>query len=88
MVAILTIFFSKNSKKMKKQSIQEILWHGVFLCVLVDRKNYKLDFRQTFKTNTSQKVLSSMNMYRFQAKRPRYDHSRRIFCDNVPIFGT
>ena len=27
-------------------------------------------------------------MYRFQAKRPRYEHSRGIVRDKVPIFGT
>ena len=28
-----------------------------------------------------------MNMYRFQAKRPTYDHFHSIVCDKVPIFG-
>ena len=27
-------------------------------------------------------------MCRFQAKRLRYDHSRCVVCDSVPIFGT
>ena len=87
MPAIWTIF-SKNSKKMNKTSKKDILWHGVLLFVLVDRKNDKLDFYQTLQKITSQKGLSSINIYGFQVKRPRYDHFRGIVCDNVPIFGT
>ena len=80
--------FSNNSKKIKKISKKEILWHGVLLCVLVDRKNYKLDFCQTLQKITSQKGLSSINIYGFQVKRLIYDHFHDIVCDNVPIFGT
>ena len=87
MLAILT-FFWKNSKKMKKTSKNQILRHGVILCVLVASKNNKLDFWQTFQKNPAQKGLSSTNIYRFQSKRPRYDHSRGIVCDSVPVFGT
>ena len=87
MLAISTIF-SKNSKKRKKTSKKEILWHGVLLCVLVDRKNNKHDFCQTLQKITSQKGLSSINIYGLQVKRPIYDHFRDIVCDNVPIFDT
>ena len=52
------------------------------------RKNYKLDFCQNLQKITSQKGLSSINIYGFQVKRPIYDHFRGIVCDNVPIFGT
>ena len=72
---------------MKKTSKKEILQHRVPLCVLVVRKNDKLKFWQTFQDNSSQKALSSINMYRFQAKRSRCDNSRGIVCDHVPIFG-
>ena len=27
-------------------------------------------------------------MFKFRVKWPRYDHSRGIVCDNVPIFDT
>ena len=77
--------FSNNSKKIKKK---EILWHGVLLCVIVNRKNYKLDFCQTLQKINSQKGLSSINIYGFQVKRPIYDHFRGIVYDNVPLFGT
>ena len=33
--------FLKKSKKVKKYSKKEILWHGVILCVLVFRENNK-----------------------------------------------
>ena len=56
---------SKESEKILKK---EILWHGVPLCVLVSRENNKHEFLQTFQKNHSQKGLSSINMYRFQAK--------------------
>ena len=36
--------FSKKSKKVKKYSKNEILWHGVLSCVLVARINDKLEF--------------------------------------------
>ena len=69
-------------------SKNKILWHGALLCVVVDIKNNKLEFLQKKLQNVSQKVLSSINMYRFQSKRPRYDHFHSIVCDKIPIFGT
>ena len=36
--------FLKKSKKVKKYSKNEILWHGVLSCVLVGRINDKLEF--------------------------------------------
>ena len=41
--SILTIFF-KKIKESEKYSKNEILWHGVLLCVLVARKNDKPEF--------------------------------------------
>ena len=41
--------FLKKSKKVKKYSENEILWHGVVLCVLVARKNDKLEFDKVYK---------------------------------------
>ena len=73
---------------MNRTSKNEILWLGDLLCVLVVRKNNKLDFCKTLQKNPSRKDLSSINIYKFQVKRPRYDHPRGIVCDNVPIFGT
>ena len=80
--------FWQNSNKMKNTPKKEIFWHGVLLCVLVARENDKLHFWQTFHKNPSHKGLSSINMYRFQFKPPRHDHSRGIVCDNLSIFGT
>ena len=50
--------FLKKLKENKETSKKEILWHGVHLCVLVDRKNYKFDFCQTLQKITSQKVYN------------------------------
>ena len=36
--------FLKKSKKVKKYSKNEIIWHGVLSCVLVARINDKLEF--------------------------------------------
>ena len=36
--------FFQNKKKVEKYSKSEVLWHGAFLCVLVARKNDKLEF--------------------------------------------
>ena len=58
----------KKIKKVKKSSKNEILWHGVPSCVLVCRINIKHEFSQTFQKKYSQKGLSSINMYKFQAK--------------------
>ena len=80
-------FFRKTQKKMNRTSKNEILWHGALLCVLVARKNNKIYFFQIVRKILSRKVLSSINIYKFQVKRPRYDHPRGIVCDNVPIFG-
>ena len=85
MLSILT--FLKNSKKMNRTSKNEILLHGVLLCVLVVRKNDKLYICQNLQKK-SRKGVSSINIYMFQVKRPRYDHFRGIVCDNMPIFGT
>ena len=62
--------FSKNSQKTKKITKNEILRHGVLLYLLVARKNNKFDFLLTFQKIATQKGLSSINMHRFQAKRP------------------
>ena len=53
---------------MKKYSKKETLWHEVLLRVLVNRKNDKLDFWQTFQNETSQKCQLSINMHKFQDK--------------------
>ena len=34
----------KNTKENEEEFKKEILWHGVILCVLVGRKNDKLEF--------------------------------------------
>ena len=41
--SILTIFFKKIKESEKIQK-KEIIWHGVLLCVLVDRIKDKLEF--------------------------------------------
>ena len=82
------ILFSQKSNKVKKYSKKEILWHGVLICVVVDRKNDKLEFWQIFQKNASQKGLSSIDMYNFRVKWPSYGHSHAIVCDKLPIFGT
>ena len=86
--SILTFFSNKKIKKVKKYSKSEILWHGVFLCVLVARENDKLEFWQNFHKTSSQKGQSSINMYKFRGKWRRYDHPRAIVCYNVSIFDT
>ena len=65
---------------MKKYSKKEILWHGVLLCVLVDRKNDKLEFSQRFQKTSSQKDQPSINIYKFRVKWPGHDHSCGIVC--------
>ena len=71
---------------MKKYSKNEFLWHGDILCVLVAIKNDKLDFWQNCQTKSSQKGLSSINIYKFQAKWTSYEYSHGIVCDKVLIF--
>ena len=73
---------------MKKTSKKQILRHGVLLCVVVASKNDKLGISQSFRRIPPHKGLSSINIYRFEAIRARYDHSHGMVCDTVPIFGT
>lgn len=85
MVAILTVF-QKKSNKVKIPSKKYILQHGVLLCVLLAMNNDKLDFAQIFQKNSSQKVLSRINIYKFKAK-PSCGNSHNIFCDKVLVFN-
>ena len=80
--------FWKKWKYMKKYLKKETLWHVVLLCVLVSMKNDKLDFCQHLQKKTSQKGLSPIDMYKFQAKWQRYCHSHDIVCDKVTILDT
>ena len=80
--------FSKKSNKVTNYSKNEIIWHGALLCVLVDSKNNKLEFWPNFQKNASQKGVSSINMYMFQAKWPNYGHFCALVYVKVPIFDT
>ena len=73
---------------MKKTSKKQIIRHGVLLCVVVASKNDKLGISQSFRRIPPHKGLSSINIYRFEAIRARYDHSHGMVCDTVPIFGS
>ena len=88
---ILACHFDLLLKKLKKNETKhkkKILRHGILFCVLVASKNDNLGIPQTFRRIPPHKGLSSINIYRFQAKRARYDHSHGMVCDTVPIFGT
>ena len=78
--------FRKKSNKVKKPSKKDIISHVVLLCVLVAMENDKLNFGQIFQKKSSQKVLSCINIYKFQAKRPSYGNSHSIVCDKGLIF--
>ena len=86
MVAILIVFFEKNQIKWKNPPKKAILWHGVLLYVLVSMKNDKLDFWRIIQKKSSQKGLSCINIYKFQAKWPSYHHFHDIVCDKGLIF--
>ena len=45
-------------------------------------------FHKICKKNSSQKGLSSINMYKFQSKCPSYGNSHDIVYDKVTIYGT
>ena len=78
--------FLKKSNKVKESSKKAIRWHGVLLYVLVSMKNDKLDFWQIIQKESSQKGLSCINIYKFQAKGPSSHHFHNIVCDKGLIF--
>ena len=54
--------FYEKCDKVINTSKNQILWHGLLICVLVAMKNDKLDFGQLLQKKSSQKGLSCMNI--------------------------